>query len=93
MLQQLKPDDYVLATGESHSVRELVTLAFAETGRTIDWKGKAEKETGIDKKTGKVLVEVDPNYYRPTKSNICSATPRRRAKSSAGRTRSASMRW
>ena len=66
MLQQPKPDDYVLATGESHSVRELVTLAFAETGRTIEWKGTAEKETGIDKRTGKVLVEVDPNYYRPT---------------------------
>jgi GDPmannose 4,6-dehydratase len=66
MLQQPKPDDYVLATGESHSVRDLVTLAFAETGRTIEWKGKAEKETGVDGKTGKVLVEVDPNYYRPT---------------------------
>jgi GDPmannose 4,6-dehydratase len=66
MLQQPKPDDYVLATGESHSVRDLVTLAFAETGRTIEWKGKAEQETGIDRKSGKVLIEVDRNYYRPT---------------------------
>ena len=66
MLQQPTPDDYVLATGESHSVRELISLAFAETGRQVEWKGSGASETGVDAKTGAVLVEVDPNYYRPT---------------------------
>jgi len=66
MLQQPQPDDYVLATGESHSVRELVERAFAETGRRIEWRGKGRDETGIDAASGAVLVEVDPDYYRPT---------------------------
>jgi GDPmannose 4,6-dehydratase len=66
MLQQPEPGDYVLATGESHSVRDLVTIAFAETGRTIEWRGKGRDETGIDVATGATLVEVDPDYYRPT---------------------------
>jgi GDPmannose 4,6-dehydratase len=66
ILQQAKPDDYVLATGESHSVREFVELAFAEVGRTIEWKGKGRNEKGRDARTGEVLVEVDPRYYRPT---------------------------
>lgn len=65
-LQQPKPDDYVMATGESHTVREFVELAFAETGRKIVWKGEGADETGVDAKTGKVLVEVDPTYFRPT---------------------------
>ena len=78
MLQQKKPDDYVVATGESHSVREFVELAFREVGAEIDWKGKGVKEVGIigsvtsDKsrvmilKKGKVVVEIDPRYFRPT---------------------------
>ncbi|MEX0808367.1 MAG: GDP-mannose 4,6-dehydratase [Dongiaceae bacterium] len=66
MLQQAKPDDYVLATGESHSVREMVERAFAETGRIVEWQGKGKNEKGIDRETGKVLVEIDPRYYRPT---------------------------
>ena len=66
ILQQDKPDDYVLATGEQHSVREFVELAFAEIGRQISWKGSGETETGVDKSTGDILVEVDPQYFRPT---------------------------
>ena len=66
MLQQDKPDDYVLATGESHSVREFVEKAFAHIGRTIVWAGSGVAEKGIDKATGTVLVEVDPRYFRPT---------------------------
>jgi GDPmannose 4,6-dehydratase len=66
MLQQDKPDDYVLATGESHSVREFVEKAFAHIGRTIVWAGSGAAEKGIEKATGKVQVEVDPRYFRPT---------------------------
>ena len=66
ILQQDEPDDYVLATGESHSVREFVEKAFAHIGRAIVWRGSGDEEKGIDKPTGKVLVEVDPGYFRPT---------------------------
>ena len=66
ILQQTQPDDYVLATGEAHSVREFVELAFAEVSRTLEWRGKGLEEEGIDKDSGKVLVRVDPKYYRPT---------------------------
>ena len=66
ILQQPKPDDYVLATGEAHSVREFVEKAFACTGRKIAWRGKGESERGVEVGTGKVLVEVDPRYFRPT---------------------------
>jgi GDPmannose 4,6-dehydratase len=65
ILQQPKPDDYVLATGETHTVREFVELAFGHIGRTIRWSGKGEMEQGLDAKTGQVLVEVDPKLYRP----------------------------
>jgi GDPmannose 4,6-dehydratase len=66
MLQQDEPDDYVLATGETHSVREFVELAFAEVGRTLVWTGKGVEEEGADGATGKVLVRIDPRYFRPT---------------------------
>jgi len=66
MLQQPKGDDYVLATGETHTVRKFVEKSFAHVGITIKWEGKAEDEQGIDAKTGRVLVKVDPRYYRPT---------------------------
>jgi len=56
----------VLATGESHPVREFVEKAFAHIGRAIVWRGSGVEEKGIDKSTGKVLVEVDPRYFRPT---------------------------
>ncbi|MCP4781407.1 MAG: GDP-mannose 4,6-dehydratase [Hyphomicrobium sp.] len=66
MLQQAEPDDYVLATGETHSVREFVERAFAHVGRTIIWRGAGADEVGIDKRTGKELVHIDPRYFRPT---------------------------
>jgi GDPmannose 4,6-dehydratase len=66
ILQQDKPDDYVLATGESHSVREFVEKAFARVGREIVWRGSGVDEKGVDRSTGAVLVEVDPRYFRPT---------------------------
>jgi GDPmannose 4,6-dehydratase len=66
MLQQDRPDDYVLATGESHSVREFVEKAFTHIGMTIAWTGSGLTERGIEKSTGNVLVEVDPRYFRPT---------------------------
>ena len=65
MLQQSEPDDYVLATGEVHSVRQFVEKAFACTGRKIVWQGKGESERGIESGTGRVLVEVDSRYFRP----------------------------
>ena len=70
MLQQDKPDDYVLATGETHSVREFVERAFSEVGITIEWKGSGVKEQGIDKSNGRVLVEVDPRFFRPAEVDI-----------------------
>lgn len=66
MLQHDKPDDFVIATGEMHSVREFTTLAFKEAGIELDWQGEGLAEKGIDKQTGKVLIEVDPQYFRPT---------------------------
>jgi GDPmannose 4,6-dehydratase len=66
MLQQPEPDDYVLATGETHTVREFVERAFAETGRAIAWRGKGVDEKGVDAKSGEVLVEIDKRYFRPT---------------------------
>ena len=65
ILQQPEPDDFVIATGEYHSVREFCTLAFARVGITLRWEGQGENEKGIDAATGRVLVEVDPRFYRP----------------------------
>jgi GDPmannose 4,6-dehydratase len=66
ILQQDEPDDYVLATGETHSVREFVERAFAHIGRTIVWRGSGLEEKGFEQSTDRVLVEVDPRYFRPT---------------------------
>ncbi len=66
MLQQEKPDDYVVATGEQHTVREFCKLAFRYAGIELEFKGTGEQETGLDKRTGKILVEVSPEFYRPT---------------------------
>jgi GDPmannose 4,6-dehydratase len=66
MLQQDQPGDFVLATGEMHSVREFIELAFAEVGRNIAWSGKGRDEEGRDARTDEVLVKVDPCYFRPT---------------------------
>ncbi len=66
ILQQDIPSDYVLATGENHSVREFVELAFKEIGRSIVWKGDGLNEQGIDNESGSIVVKIDPRYYRPT---------------------------
>jgi len=65
MLQQEAPDDYVLATGEMHTVREFIENSFALVDMPITWKGEAEAEVGIDSKSGKTIVRIDPKYYRP----------------------------
>lgn len=70
ILQQDAPDDYVLATGETHSVRAFVTAAFKVVGREIQWSGKSDSEIGKDVKTGELLVAVDPRYYRPTEVEL-----------------------
>jgi len=67
--QQEAPDDYVLATGECHSVREFAELAFAKIGRTIEWRGKGIDEQGLDAATGEQLIAIDPRYFRPTEIN------------------------
>jgi GDPmannose 4,6-dehydratase len=70
MLQEDTPRDFVIATGETHSVREFVECAFKRVGIDIEWSGTGLQEKGLDKKTGKVLVEIDPRYFRPTEVNI-----------------------
>lgn len=72
MLQQDEPDDYVLASGKAHSVREFVERAFAYTGVTLKWQGTGAEERGVDAKTGRVLVQIDERYFRPTEvDDLC----------------------
>ena len=66
MLQQDKPDDYVIATGETHRVREFIEKSFGHLGIAIKWEGKGIEEKGVNKENGKVIVQVDPKYFRPT---------------------------
>jgi GDPmannose 4,6-dehydratase len=75
MLQQEEADDYVLATGETTIVRDFVTKAFSETGVTINWSGTGIEEKGTCAETGKVLVEVDPRYFRPTEVELLIGDP------------------
>jgi GDPmannose 4,6-dehydratase len=75
IVQQDEPDDYVLATGETHTVRELVELAFKEVGRAIAWKGSGADEQGFDAKSGKCLVEIDRRYFRPTEVDLLIGDP------------------
>jgi GDPmannose 4,6-dehydratase len=75
ILQQDEPDDYVLATGETHSVREFVERAFAQIGRRIEWRGTGVEEKGIDAASGDVLVEIDPRYFRPTEVDLLLGDP------------------
>lgn len=70
MLQQNEPNDYVLATNETHTVREFVELAFKEVGIDIEWKGKGVEEKGYDKSTGRILVDVNPKYFRPAEVEL-----------------------
>ena len=75
ILQQNEPDDFVIATGETHTVREFAELAFAEAGFELEWKGEGVNEKGIDQKTGRVLIEVDPRYFRPTEVDLLIGNP------------------
>jgi len=75
ILQQQEPDDYVLATGEKHSVREFAEKAFAQIGRRIEWRGKGVEEKGLDRRTGQVLIEVDSRYFRPTEVDLLIGDP------------------
>lgn len=75
ILQQDKPQDYVIATGETHTVREFVELAFKEVGIEIEWRGKGVDEKGYDKATGKLMVDVNPQYFRPTEVELLWGDP------------------
>jgi GDPmannose 4,6-dehydratase len=75
ILQHDTPDDWVLATGETHSVREFVELAFAEVGRTIEWRGQGVDEQGIDAKSGDILISIDSRYFRPTEVDFLLGDP------------------
>jgi GDPmannose 4,6-dehydratase len=75
MLQQEKPEDYILATGETHTVKEFIETVFSELEMNLVWKGEKEKEIGIAQKDGKVLIEVDPRYYRPTEVELLIGNP------------------
>ncbi len=75
MLQQDEPGDYVLATGETHTVRSFVELAFACVGRTVEWRGSGVDEKGVDAATGDVLIEIDPRYFRPTEVDLLLGDP------------------
>lgn len=77
ILQQEKADDYVLATGETHTVRSFVEKAFAQTGRQIDWQGKGVEEVGLCARTGQTFVKVDPRYFRPTEVDLLIGDPSR----------------
>lgn len=80
MLQQDTPKDYVIASGETHTVREFVEKAFAVTGIKIKWEGKGVDEKGIDAKTGKILVEIDERYFRPAEVDLLWGNPERALK-------------
>ena len=75
MLQQDKPEDFLLATGETHSVKEFIDTVFSELDMDLVWKGEKEKEVGLFKKDGRVCVEVDPRYYRPTEVELLIGNP------------------
>jgi GDPmannose 4,6-dehydratase len=75
ILQQNEPDDYILATGEAHSVREFVERAFGHIGRKILWKGRGSEEKGFDEASGRVLIEIDPRYFRPTEVDLLIGDP------------------
>jgi GDPmannose 4,6-dehydratase len=75
MMQQDEADDFVLATGETHSVKHFCNLAFAHVGINLEWKGAGVDEKAHDAKTGKVLIEIDPKYFRPTEVDLLIGNP------------------
>lgn len=75
MLQQENPGDYVLATGETHSVREFIELAFSFIHRKIEWRGSGLDEEGVDSATGDILIKIDPRYFRPTEVDLLLGDP------------------
>lgn len=75
IMQQPQPDDYVLATGETHSIRELVELAFSKVGRTIEWRGRGVDEVGLDARSGESLISIDTRYFRPTEVDLLHGDP------------------
>jgi GDPmannose 4,6-dehydratase len=77
ILQHPQPDDFVLATGESHTVRELIEIAFGIVGRKIEWRGKGREEIGVDAGSGKAVVSIDPRYFRPTEVDLLLGDPRK----------------
>ncbi|NTU66702.1 MAG: GDP-mannose 4,6-dehydratase [Candidatus Moranbacteria bacterium] len=77
MLQQEKPDDYLLATGETHSVREFVEEAAKHAGMDIEWQGSGLEEKGIDRNTGKTIIEIDPRYFRPAEVDLLIGDPKK----------------
>ena len=84
ILQNDKPDDFVIATGVQHSVREFCQLAFHYVGIELEFVGEGMNEKGVDKATGKVLIEVSPDFYRPTDVSTCGVTPPRHARNWVG---------
>src|SRR5258708_20022596 len=70
MLQQDEPEDYVIATGETHTVREFCELAFARAGMSIDWRGRGFEEHAVDRATGRTVIEIDRRYLRPTEVDL-----------------------
>ena len=77
MLQQDQPDDYLLATGETHSVKEFADFGFQAAGYTIEWNGEAENTKGVDKKSGKILIEVSKEFYRPAEVDVLIGNPQK----------------
>ncbi len=75
MLQQSEPDDYVVATGETHSVREFAEKVFARLGMPLQWQGSGIHEKGVDVGTGKIIIEIDPRYFRPTEVDLLLGDP------------------
>ena len=75
MLQQPQPDDFVIATGRQYSVRDFIEMSFAEVGITLEWCGLGESEEGIDRNSGRILVRIDPRYFRPTEVDTLVGDP------------------
>lgn len=93
MLQQDTPGDYVLATNETHTVREFVEAAFQELGISIKWEGTGVNEKGYDAESGRLLVDVNPEFYRPAEVEFCGAMRQRLKRNLDGREMLTSTAW